>query len=1045
MASGGLKHEDAPQGAQPAHHVDLTSSGSEDSLASPLLDPDDAGAFEAGSIAEATAAAAADLAPNPAPTKALSVQPWFCGKILNKLKTWELRGRNSKCRMRVALAAQGTNQLWGEVNIVSSELVARKDARGIYCPVAGNEAAFPGLGTNYARHAVRHLDSLPYAEIWAWGLDGAEWYDDPKPYRHPKGQQSWINLGVELDAAGPQKKPATRARGRKPKNEPQSEKQASRFQLEAKLQPGGSKRAAVSAADVDKPSPKRPKVVELDAKQTAALPAWEPSLVTLDGSREEPSVETRKKPKPRAAALAAEEAASRRSEKKAKKAPKEKNEQKEAQAPSVPAEGPSQGDDLRRKPLGLTPDEREEEEDFQQENSEDADMVAFKTWAVAEIDTFATEVANVTAQIDSKKDRFSLSALVAALDSVPEAVLSPAGLLDARETLKKMLRLPRRAKLAGILDLMQALASKARSMREELQACQEKLHEQDQTVEDPNASILQAGAPSEKRSVRANSELPWRTCSGSGQSKSRSFCQEKSEVGADGSGEEPSVETWKKPKPRPAAPAAEEAPSRRAEKKAKKASKEKKEQLVTSDGSREEPSVESRKKPKPRAAALAAEEAPSRRLEKKAKKAPKEKNEQKEAQASSLPAEGPSKGDDLRREPVGLTPDDQEEEEKLRQADAEDADIAALRTWAVAEIDTFATEVANMTAQIDSKKDRFSLSALVAALDGVPEVVLRPVGLLDARETLKKMSRLPRRAKLAGILDSMQALAGKAQSLRKELHACQETLREQHHTVDNPNASIFQAGARSQKRSFRASSEPAWRTSGGSGQSKSHSFCQEKSAVGADGSGEEPWVETRKKPKHRPPAPAPEEAPSKRSEKNAKKAPKEKKEQKEARAPSLPAEGPGTDEDLPCEPLGLSLDDQQEHKDLEQADAEDAEIAAFRTWAVAEIDTFATEVANMTTQMDSKTERFSLSALLAVLDGVPDAVLSPAGLLDARETMKKMSRLPKRAKLAGVLELMQVLAGKAQSMREELRAYQEKLAEQDRTIEAPIYDETSDE
>eukprot|EP00439_Symbiodinium_sp_Y106_P029668 s5264_g3.t1 len=95
--------------------------------------------------------------------------------------------------------------------------------------------------------------------------------------------------------------------------------------------------------------------------------------------------------------------------------------------------------------------------------------------------------------------------------------------------------------------------------------------------------------------------------------------------------------------------------------------------------------------------------------------------------------------------------------------------------------------------------------------------------------------------------------------------------------------------------------------------------------------------------------------------------------------------------------------------------------------------------------MNSKKDRFSLSALVAVLDGVPDAVLSPAGLLHARDTMKKMSRLPKRAKLAGVLELMQALAGKAQSMREELRAYQEKLVEQDHSVEDPIYDETSDE
>ena len=141
----------------------------------------------------------------------------------------------------------------------------------------------------------------------------------------------------------------------------------------------------------------------------------------------------------------------------------------------------------------------------------------------------------------------------------------------------------------------------------------------------------------------------------------------------------------------------------------------------------------------------------------------------------------------------------------------------------------------------------------------------------------------------------------------------------------------------------------------------------------------------------------------------------------------------------------MTLDDQEEEEDLERPDAEDAEIAALRTWAVAEIDSFATEVATMTTQMNSKKDRFSLSALVAVLDGVPDAVLSFAGLLHARDTMKKMSRLPKRAKLAGVLELMQALAGKAQSMREELLAYQEKLAEQDHDVEDPIYDETSDE
>ena len=263
--------------------------------------------------------------------------------------------------------------------------------------------------------------------------------------------------------------------------------------------------------------------------------------------------------------------------------------------------------------------------------------------------------------------------------------------------------------------------------------------------------------------------------------------------------------------------------------------------------------------------------------------------------------------------------------------------------------------------------------------------------------------------------------------------------------VAQVNASVLEAKAPGKKRPFGASSDAASGTSGGSGHSKGQSLSQERSSVSSLGSGEELSVETRKKPKHRPPAPAAEEAPSRRAEKKAKKAPKEKKQQKEARAPSLPAEGPSKDDDLRREPLDLTLDDQEEEEDLEQADGEDAEIAAFRTWGVAEIDTFATEVANMTAQMDVKKDRFSLSALVAVLDGVPDAVLTPAGLLDARETMKKMSRLPKRAKLVNILELMQALAGKAQSMREELQACQETLAEQDQRVEDPIYEETSDE
>ena len=56
------------------------------------------------------------------PVKALSVQPWHCCRIVDRAKCWELRGTTTKHGGRVALAAKGTGQLWGEATIVSSEL-----------------------------------------------------------------------------------------------------------------------------------------------------------------------------------------------------------------------------------------------------------------------------------------------------------------------------------------------------------------------------------------------------------------------------------------------------------------------------------------------------------------------------------------------------------------------------------------------------------------------------------------------------------------------------------------------------------------------------------------------------------------------------------------------------------------------------------------------------------------------------------------------------------------------------------------------------------
>ena len=173
------------------------------------------------------------------PVKALSVQPWHCCRIVDRAKCWELRGTTTKHGGRVALAAKGTGQLWGEATIVSSELVAHKDENGEFCPAPGNEAAFPGLADNYDKHAVRDLSMLPYPVLWAWRLEDALWYADPKPYVHPTGQMSWINL--------PAKTPeSTQRQSTEPRPPPRKRPAAVRFGLPAKAEEKDSNKPAAS-------------------------------------------------------------------------------------------------------------------------------------------------------------------------------------------------------------------------------------------------------------------------------------------------------------------------------------------------------------------------------------------------------------------------------------------------------------------------------------------------------------------------------------------------------------------------------------------------------------------------------------------------------------------------------------------------------------------------------------------------------------------------------------------------------------------------------
>ena len=138
-------------------------------------------------------------------------------------------------------------------------------------------------------------------------------------------------------------------------------------------------------------------------------------------------------------------------------------------------------------------------------------------------------------------------------------------------------------------------------------------------------------------------------------------------------------------------------------------------------------------------------------------KKPKKPRKPKSAKAKPRERAGPE-----RPAAVELSLDDEEDEA---------ADVSPdlhLLSWEESEVAKFIAECETMIANQDSKKDRLPLSALVALLDNVPEAVLAENGLAKPLQTLKQMTRLPKKEKLIGILDSTQRMAAKAKSAHEQ-------------------------------------------------------------------------------------------------------------------------------------------------------------------------------------------------------------------------------------------------------------------------------------
>ena len=117
------------------------------------------------------------------PKLGLVVKHPFAEMIVSGAKTWEIRTKQSRVRERVAILLGGTKTAIGEVTLTDSFPVTRDM-----------------LCQNFEKHQIDDISAVfqhahnHEVQYYAWVLECAEKYKDPKPYAHPVGAVSWVKL-----------------------------------------------------------------------------------------------------------------------------------------------------------------------------------------------------------------------------------------------------------------------------------------------------------------------------------------------------------------------------------------------------------------------------------------------------------------------------------------------------------------------------------------------------------------------------------------------------------------------------------------------------------------------------------------------------------------------------------------------------------------------------------------------------------------------------------------------------------------------------------
>lgn len=128
-----------------------------------------------------------EAASSPVDRGLLIREPWI-GMILSGRKDWEMRGRATRMRGRIALIRSGSGLVVGTARLTG----------------CGEPLTPAGMMANAHRHCIPAGGmAAASAAGWTvpWFLDEVFALPAPIPYRHPQGAVGWVKLEPEVVAA----------------------------------------------------------------------------------------------------------------------------------------------------------------------------------------------------------------------------------------------------------------------------------------------------------------------------------------------------------------------------------------------------------------------------------------------------------------------------------------------------------------------------------------------------------------------------------------------------------------------------------------------------------------------------------------------------------------------------------------------------------------------------------------------------------------------------------------------------------------------------